>query len=508
MKRILAAILSAIFFVGCAGGCARSQSGSGQPAQEALPQPTSQAASRPEQQGSLTLMLPPGQTALASVLDTVVSAEGHTLQVETGSEADYQLSLRRRLEESGGPDLFWVEGEKQAWQLLGEDFIPFEDLAGSGSSSLMQALADMVPADSRLLQADSVYGLPVGFYAQGYLVNLPVITALLGSDDEDAVLHDLTQATYEQWGAMAAALASFLEHPQKLEIQLGTTTYVTPRYRPESAQAVRGIFAVGTGEAKDYFQNTLSAVYGAAFGSAADLLQSTEQERGALLSDPLGAALDLLYAETLFMTQESGLYRRGEDFLDTQRLTVQQAEELFTSGAALFMHSSSARGLELEQQNPDIKNSLALVPTKLPVRVHLAEGEEQLLYQEYAYSQQGYLCINPDSRKKDAAAAVLLRLFTSDQGQALLTEKLYLLPFTQLYPGERIHRQLAGALAGGEAYQIPADAQLLESQQRRLGEWVLLQLMSKEEWDESDDESFLSTAVGYLAVLAAEEGES
>lgn len=472
----------------------------------------------------IRLMLPANQTGLAAILETLAKAEGYSLRIETGaSGAGYADTLNDALAD-GGPDLFWLEGEFQTrdWD---PDSPPAADLLQQ-ESSLTRALAGMVAPGQRLLDDEAVYGLPVGLYAEGSLVNIELLGDLLGTTDHKALLRDLVAADFEEWQNLALSISAFLEHPEKIEVTLGGNTYVTPRYRPESAKALRGVFAVGTGEARAYFQNTLAAVYGAGFASPEDLLAAGSEQRAALLREPLAAAYDLFMLETQYMTQESGRYSRGEDYPNHKRLTMNQASDLFTAGTALFLKGSTSQGLEMEQQYPDLKGCLALIPTKLPIEVEqepqeagVEEEREPLkIYQSFAYAPAGYLCLNEGAANPEAAQALLLRLFTSEEGQERIGGQLYLLPFNSYYPREGLNRQLAQALADQNCYPIPAPPQLLESQQVRLGEWVQVELMLKPEPEEADEEAaeeakaadreaFLAAATGYIQAVTEEEAE-
>ncbi len=446
--------------------------------------------------GAVKVHLPTSQKQLGEVLEEVAAQQGLGLEMRYTQSEDALQNLTELLQNEP-PDIFWLGDESEAQHLAAHELLPRNIAADE--NSVVRAAADLVPPSTRLLDSHAVYGLPVGFYGEGYLVNRPLIAELLGAQSETALTHDLQKATLEQWDHLGAAVESYLEKPRKIAVKLGEGSYTMPAYPSENTRALKGVFAIPTAEAAGFFENTLSATYGAGFGSALDWYGATAEQKAQQLQTCLPAALDVFEVESKYMTHTDGAFERGENYAKTAPISGDEAQQLFVEGKALFLKGNSQTGLALEQANPHLKGALALVPAKVPINAAGADEKVQPIYQSYGMAAAGYLCISSDAVNGYGAQDLLLRLFTSQHGTALIQEKLHLLPFAVRYPTDSLNKQLAGALTGGDVYAIPIGKAALLRQQQSLGEWAENMLMKSETWSDEERSGFHSTAAHILA---------
>ncbi len=493
--------------------------------------------------GSLRVLLPAESDVLAGLLAQMAEAEGIALTVLAAHDTEaYIAQVLAALAEPDAPDMVFLEGYSDAqvvgaWQL--------EDLAGTESPAPLAALARLVPTGSRLLENSRVYGLPLGWRAEGYLVDMDMLAALLGASSPAQLLADVQKATWAQWSQMLAALEIYLARPAMMRVPLGDNAYITPARRPQIARPLRGIFAFADAAPEAMMQSALDAALYAPYENPRDWLRVPETEKRELLFPSLEALYALMDFETLHMARTEGAVYRGPDYLVHPALSREEAGELFGEGTALLYRADTQTGFALAQAHPRLEGRLALLPVKLPPPVLAAEeggadgtedasssqsagasgssgGEtqtetpEEEAAEETAarrtaagieahnsrcwYSAGGYLCVNMQSINKEAAQALLLRLFTTREGAEGIQSGLHLHPFGQLLPQDGLSAQLAGMAATTESPLLPAPESILAGAGQAIGAHVATQLIGVEEWDEEEAYGFLVAsmeALGY-----------
>ena len=498
-KKITAALLSIfLLLAGCSGNSPSSEREAYEPSGSWLG--ASEEVQTPQAKEVVKIMLPNDHAAVGEVLLKVADAQNVELQVRTGqNEPQYTAELAEALAGEEPPDLYWLPGEGAARALEAAGYPPF-DLSSDGGA--LGAAARMVPEMSRILDFDKTYGLPLGSYAQGTLVNLPVLASLLGTEDLATLQRDLAQSSFTEWRAMVLALEEYLETPSRYQFTLAGHTYTMPRYRPEESSSLRGIFAMPTADGSAYAQNSLSTLYAAGFMDPADFLDTDPAVVGQIIQQPLDALYGAIEFETQHLTAEEGPLARGDEGMQQAQLTAKKAKQLFEQGIALFWKGDSRDGLKMEQDNPGMYGNLFLIPTKLPFETAGIEIINTL----YGIGTDGYLCLASEEVASGAAGRLLVQLYTDPAFQAEVENSLYLLPYTDLYPGVPLLAKLEEAMGLGEIYILPLDQSELATVQAQIGEFVRENLMEKAEWTEEDKANFLTVAQGLLGAAGTSMG--
>lgn len=508
---LLLVVLILSFLASCTLDLAGSSSSSAPAGSVAAPAASSQAeAEEVTEPESLRVLLPTGQTVLEDWLKKYASAQNINLTVESGGKgAQYTQTLLEQLAEETPPDLYFLEGERAARQLLAGGFLP-ADLQDSSSEPALAALAAMTPPATRLLDGQKVYGMPLGTYAEGTLVNLPMLASLLNTDDLAGLVRNLRDCSYNEWKVLLEAIEAFLEQPKKYGVKLNSQSYTLPRYRPDQASALRGIYANSTTNAAALLVNNLSTAYAAAFLDPADLLDTDVADVPALMEGALDALYDQLEFESQHFATEDGPLARGEAFATAPRISDSDARTMFAEGQALLWKADTREALRLEEEFPALSGKLALIPNKLPIQ----QEDIAQINTLYGISCGGYLCINPTTAARQPAGRLLVECFTQEEGRTVLEEELFLLPHSDLYPQNTLLAQLDDSFGLGFVYVLPLTRTDLDVPQTRMGEWVYMYLMGKAEWTDEDRASFqvagqsVVTSYPGLGAVATEEEEA
>ncbi len=486
-KILLLCLILALFFSACSvpmQNITTQTNESPAPSQEN----TSDVENAPPVATSVSVMLPNSHQALGQILQTIANSQNISLEIRLSSnEPRYTLELLEALESDDRPGLYWLPGEFTARALDSSSYYPY-NLGASASGVLPQSIASMVPTDFRLLDDDKIYALPVGAYAQGTLVNLPLLAALLGTDDLISLQRDLILCNYEEWQVLQQAVADYLQTPGRYQFTLGGNLYTMPSYRPTQAETLRGIWALATVGDTSYAQNGLGTAFASVYADPADYLDSDPT----LLNEFMQLPLETLYNEIEFATQHmvghDGNLARGESFSLAREVTQEEAQQFFENGSALFWKSDSRQALQIEEENADLTQSLFLIPTKLPFEDNDVAGINQL----YSLKIDGYLATVNAKETSGAAGQLLVQLFTEESSLQALQTDLYLLPYTEYYPQSHVLRSLEESVGIGEYYLMPIEPSSLYTTQQRIGDWINLYLMDSAEWTEEDKASFLT----------------
>lgn len=535
MKRFLALILSGVLTLGLFGCAAAAE----MPATSAAAPPSNAPiSSTPPQDDSpepapqsLKILLPSSQESLADMLTQMAAKEGIGLQIETAVYGDrYAAAVEAAMNSTSPPDIIWLSKAADAQGIRAGTALL--DLSGQDATPSMRALSAMVPAAARYADEDAVLGLPLGSSAEGYIVNLDLLCALLDTADVTALRADLMACSWQQWQTLAATVEAYLSSPQKTVVEIGYHSYTLPRGRPSIAQPLRGIFAVADADNEALVGNALEAAVTAAFSSEAELLAADVDTRTQRLRPALEAMLALVGLETRHMARSSGALSRGERYNMAAKVNQEDAVALFTDKTALFLRGSSQLVLGLEAENPALEGRLMLIPLKMPP-VPDAETEDEAddssaaasssdaseaeedeeaptgqpalsLADEIAannrtllHSTGGVLCVS--SKAPKAAQNLLLRLFTTDEGRAAITQEMQLWPFSSPAPTGSVHTQVANAVVSGAGRLVQWPTALAAAKES-MGAAIMEGLMQQESWPEDLRADFVNTALGALGM--------
>lgn len=478
--------------------CQLSGSGFVPPGSAAPPAAEAPAAQETavESEAPLRIALPAGQHQLGDILQQMATQENLSIQIDVISgETGYAQAVAAQYNETP-PDIYWVQGEADARDLFDNGLKP-TNLRTNEAGLAMYTLSRMTPAQTRVLDPRQVYGLPVGLYTEGTLVNIEQLASLLGSDDLKTLERDLTFCSYEEWAILCESITAYLGKPAKTDIRLNGHKYTMPRYRPENAMRQRGLYAIATGQPAAFLQNTLTAAFATAYTDAATLFSSSPEEMAAIMQRPLQAAFARIELDTRHMTQADGLLARGEEYPQAEKISAEAAEKLFAEGTALFIKGDTRAGIRLEEENRNLAGKLVLVPNKLPL-----ESENVAVINEmFGISASGLLCVAEQAPHKETAFKLLAALFTTEAGKKAIEQQLHLACFSEPYPRSGLQNQLMDALSYGNVYAMPATQDALSAMALVMGEWTSGALMPLEEWGEEEQKSFISMAQGAMSSM-------
>ncbi len=507
LKRRLAAITLAFCFLlsGCSTAAAMAPSQTSGPVGSSVGStaPSSSQMAKPAGKPVVKMMIPSSQQALGDLLSQLAKEQNMDLQLLVGAnEPRYTLELAEALAGEEPPELYWLAGEFSARVLAQAEQTPRK--LSEEKDVALATLAQITPAEMRILGSEAVYGLPLGVYAEGTIVNIETLAALLGSQDLATLQRDLIDCSYKEWKTMQQAVAKYLEKPSRYQFRLGSGVYTMPNYRPPEAEKLRGLWALATVGNAAYTQNGLSAVFSAAYADPADYLDSDPDETSLFLEEPLQALVDEMEFETLHMASEGGALARGDNFALAGEVTSEVAKKLFAEGTALFWKGDTRQALMLETEQPQLQDALFLIPTKMPFE----NQEVALLNNLYSVGVEGYLCLPGKTTPSDAAKGLLLQLYTAPAWRSAMEEQLHILPYTSLFPSRSLLAGLEEIVGLGEYYLHPLEQRRLSTAQQRAGEWLNLNLMAKAEWSEEDKANLLTAMqamLGELNLQAEEE---
>lgn len=577
-KAVNNAIVAVIVLVCLAifAGCMPGVGPQNQPALDTLPSPgasenTQEAGEAPAPQpkeGEVVVLLPVGRDDVSRLLAETAALDGIKLRLLTQPQGgEYAAKVAEALAGEEAPDLVWLDGEAQA-SLLEEEGL-LADLLVESESPIMASLAGLVPAESRVLNERKVYGLPLGYYSEGYIANLGLLAQVLNTNDQEALRQALVKCTWQEWHDMIVVLQEYLQKPQKYTIKLNGIPFTTAQFRPAEAQGLRGMFAIADGDETRLVQELMDTALNAAFPTTYSWTGRTPEERAKRLKPMLEPVLGTLDLETLYMVNEQGAIWRGEDFAGHSPLGASAAEGLLLNGSALFMRGDSRQALKMEEKAPDLQNKLTMIPIKLPspagsdaaadadagAEEASSDSQQPEEQQENAsetaedaesgqgseatteetvfdpvqaveesnqhlqYASDGYFCASKAPRQKWAVETLLLRLFTTEEGQEEIAGQLQLQPFTSYYPQNPMLQQLRSAALGNAATggSGPAGAGTsaenatqgrpgavtqigLARAYELTGRWVIENLMPETEWSEELRREFASTVHAALGL--------
>lgn len=455
---------------------------------------------------AVQVFLPSTHAALADVMAQMAGQEGFALQIETATPGvAYGARLESALASDAPPALFWLDSPVAALPMLEKEAL--WNMAGTQASYPLRGLTAALPEGMHLqgeAQTGQCYGLPVGYYASGTIANVELLAHLLGTEDTATLTANLYNCSWQEWQIMADALQSYLSQPRRLAFTLNGTSYTTPRFRPEEAQALRGLFALQT-EGNYIVQGGLEAAVASVYTQPAQWADATPGDIQDNLAPALDALAQMLKLESASMVGAEGLVPRGEGFSAQAAVTGEQLQKLMGTGKVLFARGDSATAVAIQKAYPATGRGLVMIPVKMP----LPEETSERINTQLQVGTQGYLCISSGASEEDKARAeqLLIRLFASSQGLGSIRQTMQLVPFSAAVPVQGVPAQVAAAALQGKAYMLPMGPFGLQKQTQNIGLWVLKNLLTKEEWQEEDIDAFMGMALKEFGVLSYEKEE-
>ena len=308
-----------------------------------------------------------------------------TVYYTAGAESPASTALRAYAADQGvmltelGPD-----ADPAAADLAVLDAPP----AGEGWQNLA---ADplLATAAARAGLEGEVTALPVGRSLYAYWADSATLTALFGADPTD----DLRAASWAEWSDAAETLTAWLAEPSAETVTLNGQDYTLPESRPAGTEALTGVFAL---------PEQGRAAFGMPLFTGA-LLAAGDTRTEDTLTGPLNGVYSALTLE---------LQNRGGD-----------GAAALAEGSALFCRASLG---ELTAAGA-AQDTLVWLPVKADfVESDLSTEEYNLtgLLNYPVLATAGWLAVpaSADEAGTRAAAAAILWLYTSADGEAALTE--------------------------------------------------------------------------------------
>lgn len=253
------------------------------------------------------------------------------------------------------------------------------------------------------LAADTVYALPLGKALYAYWADGALLAALLGGG-QDAVTADLQAASWEEWSSLVETLTDWLAEPAETTVTLNGRDYALPAERPAEAAGLTGVFS-------------LCAEPMTAGGGSLPLYTSALLAAGATRSeDTLTGPLNGVYsALTLELENAAGAESQAA------------AAQAVAGGTALFYRGSLAGWRQYT--GSALAESLVWLPVKCDlVQSDLGDTEYNLtgLLNYPVLAGEAWLAIpaGASEQGRQAAAAAMLWLYTSQAGEETLTQTL------------------------------------------------------------------------------------
>lgn len=234
-----------------------------------------------------------------------------------------------------------------------------------------------------------VTALPVGRSLYAYWADSATLTPLFGADPTD----DLRAASWAEWSDAAETLTAWLAEPSAETVTLNGQDYTLPESRPAGTEALTGVFAL---------PEQGRAAFGMPLFTGA-LLAAGDTRTEDTLTGPLNGVYSALTLE---------LQNRGGD-----------GAAALAEGSALFCRASLG---ELTAAGA-AQDTLVWLPVKADfVESDLSTEEYNLtgLLNYPVLATAGWLAVpaSADEAGTRAAAAAILWLYTSADGEAALTE--------------------------------------------------------------------------------------
>lgn len=517
-KKIAALILCFIFCLGLLAACANG----GHTAQSIEPPAfvpsaqSSQSAASIPQNTPLRIMLPDGHTQLADIVRQFAYDDGIDIEIIRGRQSvGYAGEVQNALENENAPDLVWLNNFAEFAEIDGNNY--FAQFNAQSTEPTLQTIAGGVPQRMRINGEEGVYSLPAGYVAQGYLVNIDMLAALLNESNRQNLLNNLVMCSFEQWKMLIISLEEYLKNPGRIEITLAATKYITPGQRPNIARGLRGMFALPDADGYELLDGILTSALCAPFSNELAAISASDEELTDKIYPLLGSLMRALEFETKHLTRAEGALTRGSEYAETwDKLSFNDALGLFSSGTALAIRANSQTALLLGQEIPTLRDKLALIPIKLPLmpREDDDPAASQEAMQALAYhnnrlwvASAGAFYMNKNTENKNAITAFLLRVFTGRESTEAF-ENLGIVPFAPYTAQESLlETQILNAVQGQSGALLPVQPASWLRAQTVIGEYVRDELLDKDEWLADEVDGFFTIAQVALSLrVTAQEG--
>lgn len=442
----------------------------------------------------ITVVIPDTFAGIEDVLTELCKKQALELDITVINEGvKYSEKLLEQLNSDKNIDIFWLRDETDATYIKSKG-VSIAGTMDNKRQAPYKAYARMSANQLKHLNIDGNSGIVVGTKAEGTLVDIKMLSEILGTPNTNIVMDDLTNCTYEQWVNLIESISEYIKKPDKIKIRLHNHDYTTPKYRPDSAKLLRSIYSVPTANKASIIYPQVSSLM-----SSYDLAitKNNAKSEEDIAKKYINAAIDAIEIKTKFMSSMEGAKSRGESFNESSAINIAGAETLFSEGKALFLEGDTNQALRLKEKYPQLEGSLALIPTKIPLpEKDAAEDVNNTI----AVTTGGILCLNADSDALTESESIILNLLATEKGQYSIKNELKLYPVGRLNTSPGLESQINQYISSGKIHLLPQNYGLKQSSSS-IGKWFDKELMAKDEWGEDEYLSAYTAMQSSLGLL-------
>jgi hypothetical protein len=302
-----------------------------------------------------------------------------------------------------------------------------------------------------------------------------------------------------------------------MQVTLAADNYITTTPRPKLAQNLRGIFAFADDDDEKIADGIFTQAMNSQFIGENLAIEANTNIIADNIYRLIGSMLSELEFETKHMTRPEGALSRGADYAQNwNKISYDEAMELFVNGTALVIRANSQTALEIETLYPNLLGKIAMVPIKLPllpITKQIINGEEEPTQNEetimnnIAINNQnfrtivtGALYIPKNAQNETLVTTFLLKLFCTDDGAEKLSG-LGIVPFAPYSVNNSIiHRQITAAANGQNGLELPVQPSEWLRAQNVIGGFIKEELMNKDEWLQAEVNDFFGIATAVVGM--------
>ena len=199
-----------------------------------------------------------------------------------------------------------------------------------------------------------------------------MIEEMFGTDITRDLLRDLRQAEYGEWLSFIDGLESFIEGGSAQAFTVSGNSYQFPEKKGELTKDLNGVYAFAGSDSTIYGDAILNIMMQAVDIPSWESVREESTSAAFRVLDPtLNTYINGLDDMTSHLSGEYSSGIRGEDFIDENFYSIDNTNEIFMEGKAMFSIIDSRRFSELEEMNAAKADRLKYLPIKMPY----TEGE-------------------------------------------------------------------------------------------------------------------------------------
>lgn len=413
-KKFLAMTLAGVMAAGMLAGCGGSDSGSGD--------------SGSNKDYDLYIFNTKGENAdaMEAAAKAFGEEKGVTVKVfSLGSGTNSDDTLRTEMNSKNKPAIFscmnaqalveWVEGG-------------FAMDLSKATNEEFKKLVSEIPESFNLTDGSANYGIPYNVEGYGYIVDTEMIAALFGEDQVDAFMAAFKTATYDEFEAMVHTLTAYIKEGTAGTVTLSGQDFALAAEKTGKAASLEGVFSVAGAEKWTYGDHMVNVAVDAIFKDSVAASEATMEQLEA------GKGAFEAYAKALDLKTSNATTERGPELINSTTNGYDPAVATFANSKAIFFKNGNWCYTNIEKANPDIADTLAFLPVKMPftqddIKVDGLTVDHMLC--SIPVFVPNYYCINDkvSDEEKELAQEFMVWLNTSEAGQKFVVEDMAFIPY-------------------------------------------------------------------------------